>query len=362
MNTNEHFKSQSKGKLLVRHKNTSISSPNASNTFAFQIQTIFQSNLFHFILFFFNKINKTIFYFLDLITPQIIKKYLKKTSTIKIALTLSILIHLFLIMINFGFPVIERIWNDKAPIIAILVNAQTDDIPENSKFISQVNVNAGGNVDEKVIASTPTDFSEKITIGTLNAPNNNKNNETAASPEILKLKREIELLEKELKNKNDLIIEKKDTQNSQQDIQSQRLQMDLMTKIEKDLFAYSQRPRKKFIGTQSKESFEAIWVEAWQRKIEDYGNKYYPQEARGKIRGELILTVGVNVDGSVESVKIERSSGRALLDEAANNIVALSAPFEPFDASLKKNTDIIYITRLWKFGPQGLRQEAIKTQ
>lgn len=361
MNPNEHFKRQSKKKILVRQKNTSISQQNASNTFIFN-KTFYQSTLFQYFLSTLETIIKTICSFLNFITPQIIKQYLKTASTIQITITISLAIHLFLILVNFGFPVIDRIWNDKAPIIAILVNAQTDETPKNSKFISQVNSNAGGNVDDKVIASSPTDFSEKITVGFLNSLNTTDNKQSPNSPEILKLKREIELLEKELKNKNDFLIQKKDTLNEPQDNESQRLQMDLMTKIEKDLFAYSQRPRKKFIGTQTKESHEALWVEAWQRKIEDYGNKYYPHEARGKIRGELILTVGINVDGSVESVKIDHSSGKALLDEAANNIIALSAPFEPFDASLKKNTDIIYITRLWKFGPHGLRQEAIKAQ
>ena len=46
---------------------------------------------------------------------------------------------------------------------------------------------------------------------------------------------------------------------------------------------------------------------------------------------------------------MHRSSGHALLDEAAVRIVKLAAPYAPFPPAIRKDTDIIEITRTWAF-------------
>jgi protein TonB len=84
--------------------------------------------------------------------------------------------------------------------------------------------------------------------------------------------------------------------------------------------------------------------------VEQVGNQNYPQEAREKqIYGNLILTVGIRADGTVESVEIDKSSGRRLLDTAAMRTIKLAAPFAPFPPDIRVDTDILYITRTWSF-------------
>jgi len=47
--------------------------------------------------------------------------------------------------------------------------------------------------------------------------------------------------------------------------------------------------------------------------------------------------------------RIPRSSGHRILDAAAVRIVKLAAPFAPLSADIRKDTDILVITRTWTF-------------
>ena len=76
----------------------------------------------------------------------------------------------------------------------------------------------------------------------------------------------------------------------------------------------------------------------------------YPEEARqNKIYGKLQLTVSIRADGSVENIEVSRSSGQRILDAAAVRIVKLASPFDPLPDDIRRDTDILSITRTWEF-------------
>jgi protein TonB len=60
--------------------------------------------------------------------------------------------------------------------------------------------------------------------------------------------------------------------------------------------------------------------------------------------------VGLNRDGSVNSIDVTQSSGYAVIDKAAETIVRLCAPFPALPPD-KNRVDILYITRTWQFQP-----------
>lgn len=112
------------------------------------------------------------------------------------------------------------------------------------------------------------------------------------------------------------------------------------------------RERRKAISTNTKEYRYASYLDAWRRKVERIGNLNYPQEAKEKaLFGSLILHVAVRADGSLEGVRVVRSSGHEVLDQAAVSIVQLAAPFAPFPDDIKAETDVLDITRVWQFQP-----------
>ncbi len=124
----------------------------------------------------------------------------------------------------------------------------------------------------------------------------------------------------------------------------------LSAEIRRKMESRAERPRRKFISASTKEFRYASYMEAWRAKVERVGNLNYPDQARRqKLSGSLILDVALNKDGSINRITIRRSSGHAILDNAAIRIVELSAPFAPFPDYIREETDILHITRTWQF-------------
>ncbi|MES9990578.1 MAG: energy transducer TonB [Candidatus Thiodiazotropha sp.] len=124
----------------------------------------------------------------------------------------------------------------------------------------------------------------------------------------------------------------------------------LTAELERKTLAYSKMPKRKSISASTKEYKYAAYLDAWRRKVERIGNLNYPDQAkRSKLYGNLVLHVAVKADGSVERIKVLHSSGHKILDDAAIRIVRLAAPYSPFPNEIRKETDILDITRTWQF-------------
>ena len=124
----------------------------------------------------------------------------------------------------------------------------------------------------------------------------------------------------------------------------------LNAEVEQRLNALAKRPRRKYISASTKEYKYAAYLEAWRAKVERVGNLNYPDAARASgLSGSLLLDVALNQDGSVREITIRRSSGHKILDDAAVRIVELSAPFPQLPPNIRKEVDILHITRTWQF-------------
>jgi protein TonB len=124
----------------------------------------------------------------------------------------------------------------------------------------------------------------------------------------------------------------------------------LSAQTRRKLQAKAERPRRKFISASTKEYKYAFYMETWRLKVERVGNLNYPEAARKrKLSGSLILDVALNDDGSINQITVRRSSGYKVLDEAAIRIVELASPYSPFPDQIRKETDILHITRTWQF-------------
>jgi protein TonB len=94
-----------------------------------------------------------------------------------------------------------------------------------------------------------------------------------------------------------------------------------------------------------------MYAEDWRQKVERIGNLNYPESARGKIYGTLRLSVSINGDGSLAGIELDSSSGHKLLDSAAERIVKMGAPYAKLPPDIRRDTDILVITRTWHFAP-----------
>jgi len=126
---------------------------------------------------------------------------------------------------------------------------------------------------------------------------------------------------------------------------------ELSTELNQSQQTQAKQPKVVYINAVSAHKHKAAAYEhAWQQKVERIGNLNFPDEARRKnLSGSLTLAVGVKQDGSVYSIKVRESSGEPVLDEAAQRIVRLAAPFAAFPDELKQEADVLVITRTWQF-------------
>lgn len=112
----------------------------------------------------------------------------------------------------------------------------------------------------------------------------------------------------------------------------------------------SKLPRRRFISANTREYEYATYMASWVAKVERVGNLNYPIELKQRnIAGDLLMTVGIFPDGSVESIRIQRGSGLAELDQAAMRIVRLASPYSPLPEHISEQVDVLHITRTWRF-------------
>ncbi len=135
------------------------------------------------------------------------------------------------------------------------------------------------------------------------------------------------------------------------DTESRRLKIAQMeAQIAREWEAYQKLPRRKFFGARAEGVVYAEYVDKWRQRIEKVGTQHFPDEARRqKIYGSLLLTVSIRANGTVEKVEIERSSGYRVLDAAALHVIELAGPFPPFPNSIRREFDVLSITRNWSF-------------
>lgn len=120
----------------------------------------------------------------------------------------------------------------------------------------------------------------------------------------------------------------------------------------------SRSPRRKFIAANTRQYEFASYMQAWVAKVERVGNLNYPDEARQRnLSGSLIMTVGIHVDGSIESITVQQSSGQDILDQAAQQIVQIAAPYTPLPPELARDIDVLHITRTWRFSRGTLSEQ-----
>jgi periplasmic protein TonB len=266
------------------------------------------------------------------------------------AIGLSIALHATLLSMHFKLP--ELRWKpSSAPIEVVLVNAKTRERPSKADVLAQANLNRGGTVDERRRAKTPLPVTEPRKPGKdLAEAQRRQRSLEARTQELLAQVRESKA-RVPTSAPRELGADDPGTQPNGRDLADLALAaMRLQAQIDRQIEEYQKRPRKRFIGANAAEYRFAQYEEDWRVKVERVGTLNYPPEARGKVYGNLRLTVTIRPDGNVESIELDRSSGLKVLDAAAFKIVRMAGPYAAFPPDIRRDTDLLVITRTWFFG------------
>ena len=274
----------------------------------------------------------------------------RQSRLLAVSVGVSILLHAILLTIQFRFPDALRWKSANQPLEVILVNSKTREKPSRAKALAQANLDGGGNTDARRRATSPLPVTNPRDPGRDLAETQRRQRELEAQ------QRRLLALDRELgarvpaEAQRQAPPEDAPARVSGRDMADRSLAMlELQAQIARQTRVYQERPRKRFLGANAREYRFAQYEEDWRAKIERVGTLNYPAEARGKLYGTLQFTVTIRPDGSVESIELNRSSGLKVLDAAAHRIAQLAAPFAVFPAEIRKDTDLLVITRTWFF-------------
>lgn len=275
----------------------------------------------------------------------------RQSRVLTVSVGLSILLHAFALSVHFRFPDRLDLKANAQPLEVFIVNAKTKQKPSKREALAQANLDGGGNVDERRRAKTPLPTTQPDQPGTDLAKAKRRQQELEAQQQKLLAQAS------ESANRVPSEAQSAPTETPQQQVSGRDLAdlslaaMRLQAQLDKRLEEYQKRPRKQFIGARATEYRFAQYEEDWRNKVERWGTQNFPAEARGKLYGNLRLSVSIRADGSVDAVELERSSGLKVLDQAAFRIVRTAAPYAVFPDDIRRDTDILVITRTWFFGP-----------
>jgi protein TonB len=265
-----------------------------------------------------------------------------------LAIGASLLLHAVLLTIRFTPPDFVDKMRERA-LDVILVNSKSKSRPDKAQAKAQTNLDGGGNTDEDRRARTPLPPS----------PNTREGRELIeAQRRVVELEAQQQQMLTRLKSEQSVNTDKTrlsptpapEPLRSGADLASSALAIARIEgQISRQIEEYNQRPRKKFIGARVEEYRFAQYVEDWRQKIERIGNLNYPDAARGRLYGSLVLTVIIKANGDLERVEVSRSSGKSLLDDAARRIVQMASPYAAFPDAIRRDTDVLEITRTWTF-------------
>lgn len=230
----------------------------------------------------------------------------------------------------------------------VLVQWKSEKAPDDAEYLAQANRLGGGETEEKArpmeqkSASIPT-------------PSQAEDPVQAEEQVPVEAQENREILAREVPERSPLAmteVEKPETEqpNAEQLMQQSMNLAQLSPELSRQSRTGSSMKRREFISASTREYEFASYMSAWVSKVERVGNINYPAELRQrKLHGDLIMTVGINQNGTVESIAVKRSSGVPEIDEAAVNIVQLASPYAPLPNNIADRVDVLHITRTWRF-------------
>ena len=266
-------------------------------------------------------------------------------------LLVAVVIHT-LVILGVAFDVVtpKKENSEKALDVIVVRNPVPEKNDKKADFLAQQSQKGGGEHEKKQrLTSQPAKPTLK--------PQPVKKTETAPTPPAKSAPEKKIIVQQQAKKKKKVTESKPKTKNIPKKINVDQLLASTQSEInritaELDSIErrHSKKPRRKHINSSTQEYKYASYLTAWRKKVEDIGNLNYPDEAkRKKIYGNILMTVVLKPDGKVSRIRIRKSSGHKILDDAAIRIVKLAAPFAPFPKNIRNETDELVITRTWQF-------------
>jgi protein TonB len=264
---------------------------------------------------------------------------------------LSLLVHGMLIL-GLGFAL-----EDAAPVLptldVMLTQTQTPLTPQQADFLAQANNQGGGEQDRSTRPREPqAGLLPQTEPGIAAQPLRAQAPAPQPPPEariIASQRADQALPQPQARPESDPSTLPQGREKVEHDMAMARLAAEIHLRSQR----YAKRPKRKFVSASTREYAWAGYLRAWVDRVERVGNLNYPEEARRRhIGGVVVINVGIRRDGTVERADIVQSSNIALLDAAALRIARIAEPYPPLPKT-EEDPDILNVVRTWQFMPGG---------
>jgi protein TonB len=222
--------------------------------------------------------------------------------------------------------------------------------PQRADYLAQHNQEGSGTLAEKALLTTrkTADFQDNVIRDISPVQQTAAQRQTSAQQALVST---LAHAEQKTASKND---RETPQQQAESDVTIQQRSLEIASleaKLDIQRQAYAARPRiRRLTSVAAKSSEDAEYLNQWRERIESVGNNNYPEQAREQqIFGDLRLLVALLPNGEVHEIKVLKSSGYKLLDQAAIRIVHLAAPYDAFPPEIRQHVDVLEIIRTWRF-------------
>ena len=277
--------------------------------------------------------------------------FLRRLSTLQIALAVSVLAHAALLTVRFVAPqAYNRVFQD-TPLEVVLVNARSDEKPTKAQAIAQASL-AGGGEAERGRATSPLPPSPQARLG--DALEEEERRIEAMKEQQNRL---LAQLRKQLASMPPPDPNAQSQPDTEERERKRQALVKVLAEIEKRINEENARPRKRYISPATREEVYAVYYDELRRRIEERGTANFPEIAGRKLYGELTMVITVNHDGKVLDTEVVQGSGQNVLDNRAQAIVR-SLNFGRFNEAMRRRADQIVVVSRFRF----TRDETLQTQ
>ena len=272
-----------------------------------------------------------------------LRGWVRQNVMLSVALGVSIAVHAALLTIRFVAPETFNLKTEDPGLEVVLINTRSERAPVKADVLAQVALEGGGE-HERGQASSPlpnlgVDVHGESLTETRRRLEQLEQEQRKLLAAVRKTRSTIQTTDRKTPQEAALDPAAADLDDAARAFMRQAAVID--ARIEEE----NKRPRKHFFGTSAKDYSAAMYVDAFRHKVERWGNQHYPIEAKGKLYGQVQVTVVIDKDGRVHTIELNRSSGSKVLDAAALNIIRRAAPFGRFTSQMSAEMDLLSITR-----------------
>jgi periplasmic protein TonB len=278
-------------------------------------------------------------------------------STLQLALGASFAVHAVLLTVRIVDPEsFNRVFKD-TPLEVILVNAKSNERPDQAKAIAQASL-AGGGEALKGRATTPLPPAALEQLGETLEETRRKMEAMEEQQTLLlaHVRRQLAAMPtpdpRQRSNSPEFAAQE----------EKRRQLLRLLAEVERRINEENARPKRRFISPSTREEVYAVYSDVVRRKVEEKGTENFPEAGGKKLYGELTLIITVNHDGRILDIEIVQSSGNPALDRQARAIVMTAGPFGRFTEAMRNKAEQILMSYRFKFGPDDTVETRLSTR